>query len=1026
MRARLLLTALLLAACTAPPPEAYYGGSAQSSSATVVALGTDAAGEACTLQPGSAAGEVFCGTWQQPSGEVRRDGAATAGDLARLASAGTWRSTLDQRLICGPPQSTTIVAGAPAVLMQCTRRVGGWPQVALLAEVNGTAWEGDSILPGLPALERAIGVMAGRIGAQAAPSTPAGAAAGLVATRLAAQAFSAGDVGRYDALMTAGTRANLAQSFPAAEQAFRAALALQRKSLRANDPNSATPLMHLALQVSNQGRFPEADGLFAEAEQLAPRAADPTVPARLLHYRALHALNQGRFDEALTLLRQAETAYAALLPASLLAEQPAAPVRLTAAGVGPELPAPGPELLLDPAQRNALIGVIETRRYEAIVLRDLHRPDEAAAAISSAERLASASGMSDPILTSRLYRTSATTAGAAGNVTAAVNGLSRSSAAFDQAQPDTRPMAETELLRAAESAREGDGSGAIGLCRQAVALLKRIDVGVAPGLIEPCLGIFATQAEKMDAVERQLLLADMFEAAQLAQGGVTRQQIAEAAARLAENAKDPRAGDAIRRRQDAGQRLSGLLAERDMLAARERGELPGDLTPLPSAVDLEKRIAEARAEIADADAALQAAAPNYGQLVQQVVPAAAVLKALGPNEAFLGITLAADTGWSFLLKNGEIRIARSSSGLARMGELVKRLRASIELGEHGLPRFDVDAAWQIYSDTLGAFDKELGETSALVVAPSGPLLAIPFAVLLAGPAEPDNLAAAPWLVRRMAITHVPSAANFVALRAIAGGSRATRPWFGFGDFRPVTLAQAEASFPGRSCADSAKVFAELPALASASRELAAARGILGGSATDELLGAAFTAPAVEAADLSAYRVLHFAAHALLPTDLKCESEPVIVTSVPRGAKDASGALLTASKVSGLKLDADAVILSACNSAGPGGTTAGESLSGLARAFFYAGARTLLVTHWSVNDQAAAFLVVQTLDGYRSGKSGGIAGALRGAELAMLDRAGKNGLPVELGHPFFWAPFAAVGEGRGAVAAAAAGTRNAGG
>jgi CHAT domain-containing protein len=210
------------------------------------------------------------------------------------------------------------------------------------------------------------------------------------------------------------------------------------------------------------------------------------------------------------------------------------------------------------------------------------------------------------------------------------------------------------------------------------------------------------------------------------------------------------------------------------------------------------------------------------------------------------------------------------------------------------------------------------------------------------------------------------------------------------------------------------------------RTTAAARGILGGSVADQLLGAAFTVPAVEAADLSEYRVLHFAAHALLPTDLECESEPAIVTSAPRGAKDVSGALLTASRVSGLKLDADAVILSACNSGGPGGTTAGESLSGLARAFFYAGARTLLVTHWSVNDQAAAFLVVQTLEDYRSGKSGGIAGALRGAELAMLDRAGSNGLPVELGHPFFWAPFAAVGEGSGGLGVAAAGIRNAGG
>lgn len=268
-------------------------------------------------------------------------------------------------------------------------------------------------------------------------------------------------------------------------------------------------------------------------------------------------------------------------------------------------------------------------------------------------------------------------------------------------------------------------------------------------------------------------------------------------------------------------------------------------------------------------------------------------------------------------------------------------------------------------------------------------------------------AAAPWLVRRVAITQVPSAANFVALRAIAGGSRAARPWFGSGDFRPVTLAQPEASFPGSACADNARLFAGLPPLPFAARELALARGTLGGSEGDELVGTGFTVHVVQAADLTQYRVLHFAAHALLPTDLKCEGESALVTSALPGAKGASGALLTASKVSGLKLDADVVILSACNSAGPSGA-AGESLSGLARAFFYAGARTLPATHWSVSDQAAAFLVVQPLEGYGASKP--IAEALREAELAMLDQAGKNGLPPELSQPFLWAPFAAAGEG----------------
>ena len=132
-------------------------------------------------------------------------------------------------------------------------------------------------------------------------------------------------------------------------------------------------------------------------------------------------------------------------------------------------------------------------------------------------------------------------------------------------------------------------------------------------------------------------------------------------------------------------------------------------------------------------------------------------------------------------------------------------------------------------------------------------------------------------------------------------------------------------------------------------------------------------------------------------------------SLKRPSPDASGSLLTASAVLDLDLDADTVILSACNSGGPGGTTAGESLSGLARSFFYAGARSLMVTHWSVNDQIAAYLVADTLRRLKSGEAGGIAASMRAAQLGMLDEAGKT-LTAEVSHPFYWAPFAVIGEG----------------
>ena len=374
------------------------------------------------------------------------------------------------------------------------------------------------------------------------------------------------------------------------------------------------------------------------------------------------------------------------------------------------------------------------------------------------------------------------------------------------------------------------------------------------------------------------------------------------------------------------------------------------------------------------------------------------------------MTLSDDDGWVFLLRNGSITVSRIDAGLKQVAELVRRVRAGIELTTAGLPTFDTRRRADTVPAHPGRLAGSLDGVKTLVVAPAGPLLSLPFEVLLTGPADRPSLADAPWLVRQFTLAHVPAPSNFVSLRKIAAGSPRDAPVVRLrrlpsGD----TGAGARGPSPAPAACESARLLAGLPPLPYARKELDAARALLGADASDELLGPAFTADAVLKARLKDYRILQFSTHALLPAELRCQSEPAIITSAPPNAPSATGALLTASAVVGLDLDADLVILSACNSGGPGGTTAGESLSGLARAFFYAGARSLEVTHWSVNDQVAAFLVADTLRRMRENPSLGIAGALRDAQLAMLADAGK-GLPAEIAHPFFWAPFAVIGEG----------------
>ena len=114
----------------------------------------------------------------------------------------------------------------------------------------------------------------------------------------------------------------------------------------------------------------------------------------------------------------------------------------------------------------------------------------------------------------------------------------------------------------------------------------------------------------------------------------------------------------------------------------------------------------------------------------------------------------------------------------------------------------------------------------------------------------------------------------------------------------------------------------------------------------------------------------------------------------------------------LKLDADWVVLSACNSAA-GAVAGAEVVSGLGRAFFYAGSRSLLVTNWSVDSASARDLVADVFRRQAADVLLSRAEALRQAMMALMDGPGyvENGKTVyTYGHPMFWAPSSLIGDG----------------
>lgn len=187
---------------------------------------------------------------------------------------------------------------------------------------------------------------------------------------------------------------------------------------------------------------------------------------------------------------------------------------------------------------------------------------------------------------------------------------------------------------------------------------------------------------------------------------------------------------------------------------------------------------------------------------------------------------------------------------------------------------------------------------------------------------------------------------------------------------------------------------------------------LGVPESDIRLGALATEKHIKAmsedGSLAKYRIVHFATHGALaseaPEILGAAAEPGLILTPPDEPTTEDDGYLSAPEIAGLKLDADWVILSACNTAA-GGAPGAETLSGMARAFFYAGARSLLVSHWAVDSESTVKLITKALGAMATDKSVGRAEAMRRSMLAMIE-AGDP----EHAHPSFWAPFVVVGEG----------------
>ena len=1000
---------LLLSACDQVPPDAIASATAGSVKVTAKPVGKNTVGEACSYQPGNAAElgsavaafEVRCGTWVQPSGKLfQMSGAGT--DPAQFAAASPWRTYLDQQSDCQAPQSVRILDGIPAAVMSCTRHSGGWPHVAVAAVVDGALYAMDGVPSAEPALEATVAALTGR---RVPDRDTAQSSREGLAALLGGQAFGSGDLDRYYGLMRLGAEQNAVDNFVGAEDAFRDALAVQQRILGAANPGLGVTQINLALQISNQSRFEEADGWFAQAARLNARTPNALFEARYDFYMGLHLINQGKPDEAQTALARAERGFGDYVPAGLKASA----IRGAATGQS-GLANLGDSLLIDPDSQLAISGLAAVWRTQALVDYQQNKPEEAVDRAQRSRKLAELGGNNQPGFVPRTLLIVGLGESKAGRAGDSSDTFRESAELFTKALPNTRPTAIAYFLTGRTLAHAGDRAGALDSFREGARIVRQRHLGLPEPLVSPYLDALY-DAAKADAAKAPDYYAEMFEAAQMTQSSLTAQYIAKAAARLA--AGDQKVSGALRQLQQIDLELKQLFADRDAAAQQKSGDAD-------AAEELKKAdaaLADALKRRADAESAAQAAAPAYGQLLQTGTSVKIVQELLHSDEALITFFAGTEQSYGFVVQHTAVSGFVVPLTRRRTVEMVTALRTSAQLDVSGVdvkvPPFDLAGANTLYADLLKPAEALLKDTHDLVIAPSVPLLSLPFEMLVTAPGVAvagSDYSKVPFLIRRFEVSYVPAVQTFVDLRHIKSASNADRPFLGFGDFRPSTHDQLAASFPPDRCKTDLEGVASLGPLPGTHDEILSVGQLLGAHQDEMILGADFTKERFLSYDLRHYRVLHLATHALLPSELHCRTEPSILMSNPPGAPDASGAFLGVDEVLKLQLDADLVILSACNTAGPSGSGAAESLSGLARAFFFAGTRGLLVTHWSVEDNSAKLIVTHTM----ASLSGGVrrvdtSTALRAAKLEMLD--GDNGRYGKLfTHPFAWAPFVLIGDG----------------
>ncbi|MBJ7499239.1 MAG: CHAT domain-containing protein [Sphingopyxis sp.] len=824
-----------------------------------------------------------------------------------------------------------------------------------------------------------------------------------------------------DKALAEGYRRNHSGDYAEAAEFFEALSrrAIEERAAADIDPTEVT--LNRALQRSNLGEFAEAERLFTEVEAIP--TADPVQLRLRRNFRAINALNQRDYDGAAARLQApippltsgvtVADGAVTLTPEIVAGVNSGENARVVRQSNDRERLTPPERALIIDAQAVHLLGTVERLRGNA--------PAAKAAQLKGlADAVAVREGRVTSIirLRSQMLGELALAEEANGENGAADARFRESVNLLAVEYPETNALASARARYAAFLTRHGQEEKAIGIYREVVTALansQRSTAGMA-NMMAPYYRILAARAATAPGA-----IDDFFVASQLQ----VRPGVADTQAVLARELSSG---------SDDGARLfrQATTLNRDLERARIED---ARLAQLPESPEVNALRADIRTQLdnlafqqSETVVALSAF-PQYRVVASGKLDLPELQKVLRPDEAYLKMLVVGEGVYAMLIEQGGAQLWKSDISASGLDSAVDTIRSTISIVENGRRvtyPFDAATAYKLYGQLFGPVAARLPAVPHLIFEPDGAMLRLPINLLVTADtglaayeqrlldpdADPFDMRQIAWLGRTTRPSTAVSTLGFRNARQSAP-SKASNQYFGLGENLPVggrlpslgTRGAASAGLDGDCLWDAAQWARPISA-----DELVTARNAMGRAAGTLLTGGAFTDTAVKnRADLGDYRIIHFATHGLVTAPRPaCPARPALVTSF--GGADSDG-LLTFQEIFDLKIDADLVILSACDTAGAASVAAtreaglsggGNALDGLVRSFIGAGGRSVIASHWPAPDD---FDATQRLIGglFAVDEGTSVADALWATQMRLMD-------DKQTSHPYYWAGFAIIGDG----------------